>query len=165
MGFGLPQSIVSDRDRRFLSAFWQHLNRLNGTKLKTSTPYHPQTDGQSERANRVVEDMLFVRLRNLITTECSQAYRGLKHARCCFLHGRVLGCVFRRGFLVLWVFARRRLPCTQSRRLRLACVLGRRITWVCTPLPVLLPSCRRAGAEHRLPRSRAGPPQQPAAQQ
>jgi len=58
LGMGLPQEIVSDRDPRFLSDFWQHLHQQLGVKLSMSTPYHPQTDGQTERVNRTLEDML-----------------------------------------------------------------------------------------------------------
>lgn len=55
---GLPQSIVSDRDPRFTAKFSQELWKLTGTKLCTSTSYHPQTDGQTERYNRIIEQTL-----------------------------------------------------------------------------------------------------------
>lgn len=55
---GVPQAIVSDRDPRFMSNFWQSLWKELGSKLKMSTAYHPQTDGQTERSNRTLEDML-----------------------------------------------------------------------------------------------------------
>ncbi|KAH9146603.1 hypothetical protein AeRB84_009534 [Aphanomyces euteiches] len=56
--FGLPSSIVSDRDPRFTSKFWIALFSLVGTKLNMSTSDHPESDGQTERANRVIEDVL-----------------------------------------------------------------------------------------------------------
>ena len=52
---GMPKSIVSDRDVKFTSAFWQELHRLLGIQLNMSTA---QSDGQTERMNRVLEDML-----------------------------------------------------------------------------------------------------------
>ncbi|KAJ9551933.1 LOW QUALITY PROTEIN: hypothetical protein OSB04_015978 [Centaurea solstitialis] len=51
-------SIVSDRDARFTSTFWQSFQREMGTRVNLSTAYHPQTDGQSERTIQTLEDML-----------------------------------------------------------------------------------------------------------
>ena len=55
---GLPEVLVSDRDPRFTGLFWQALWKVLGTKLRLSSPYHPQTDGQTERANRTLEEVL-----------------------------------------------------------------------------------------------------------
>lgn len=55
---GIPSAIISDRDPRFTSQFWQELWRLCGSRLKMSSAYHPQTDGQTERTNRTVEEIL-----------------------------------------------------------------------------------------------------------
>lgn len=55
---GIPKSIVSDRDPLFTSRFWQSLQMTLGTELNLSTAYHPQSDGQMEHVNRVLEDLL-----------------------------------------------------------------------------------------------------------
>ena len=56
---GLPEVIISDRDPRFTSKFWQSLFDLLGTDLRFSTAYHPQTDGQSERMIQTLENFLW----------------------------------------------------------------------------------------------------------
>jgi hypothetical protein len=55
---GMPVEVVSDRDPRFTSVFWRTVFSLLGTRLAMSTAAHPQTDGQTERYNRVIEDIL-----------------------------------------------------------------------------------------------------------
>ncbi|GJR35697.1 putative reverse transcriptase domain-containing protein [Tanacetum coccineum] len=55
---GVPVSIISDRDSKFTSNFWQSPNKSLGTQLDMSTAYHPQMDGQSERTVQTLEDML-----------------------------------------------------------------------------------------------------------
>nr|GEY51392.1 retrotransposon protein, putative, Ty3-gypsy subclass [Tanacetum cinerariifolium] len=55
---GTPSAIVSDRDPCFASRFWKGLQKAWGTRLKFSTAFHPQTDGQSERTIQTLEDML-----------------------------------------------------------------------------------------------------------
>ena len=55
---GVPVSIVSDRDPRFTSKFWNSLHKAMGTKLDFSTTFHPQIDGQLERTIQTLEDML-----------------------------------------------------------------------------------------------------------
>jgi hypothetical protein len=55
---GVPKSIVSDRDSKFASKFWEILHNALGTKLSLSVAFHPQTDGQLERTIQTLEDML-----------------------------------------------------------------------------------------------------------
>ncbi|GKG24908.1 putative reverse transcriptase domain-containing protein [Tanacetum coccineum] len=55
---GVPISIISNRDSRFTSRFWQSMQKALGTRLDMSTAYLPQTDGQSERTIQTLEDML-----------------------------------------------------------------------------------------------------------
>ena len=55
---GVPRSIISDRDGRFLSAFWTTFMASLGTSLKVSTAFHPCTDGQSERSNQTMQQLV-----------------------------------------------------------------------------------------------------------
>nr|AAM00956.1 Putative polyprotein [Oryza sativa Japonica Group] len=55
---GVRKKIVSDRGSQFTSNFWKKLQEEMGSKLNFSTAYHPQTDGQTERVNQILEDML-----------------------------------------------------------------------------------------------------------
>jgi transposase InsO family protein len=55
---GVPKKIVLDRGMQFTSHFWQQLHEALGTHLNFSSAYHPQTDGQTERTNQILEDML-----------------------------------------------------------------------------------------------------------
>jgi hypothetical protein len=55
---GVPKKIMSDRGFQFTSKFWEKLHESMDTKLNFSSAYHPQTDGQTERTNQILEDML-----------------------------------------------------------------------------------------------------------
>jgi transposase InsO family protein len=60
---GLPKSIVSDKDTKFIGNFWRTLWKKLGTNLMFSSAYHPQTDGKIEAVNRSLGDLL----RSLVT--------------------------------------------------------------------------------------------------
>jgi hypothetical protein len=55
---GIPRTIVSDRGASFVARFWEQLQKSFGTHVIRSSAYHPQTDGQTERVNQILEDML-----------------------------------------------------------------------------------------------------------
>ena len=55
---GIPKTIISDRGAQFIARFWEHFHAALGTQLLRSSAYHPQTDGQTERINQILEDML-----------------------------------------------------------------------------------------------------------
>jgi hypothetical protein len=55
---GIPKTIVSNQGTQFVARFWEQLHESLGTKFICSSSYHPQTDGQTERVNQIVEDML-----------------------------------------------------------------------------------------------------------
>jgi hypothetical protein len=60
---GIPKMMISDRDVKFTYAFWKELFVGLNTNLNFSTSYHPQTDGQTERTNQIVEDMIRMHIR------------------------------------------------------------------------------------------------------
>jgi transposase InsO family protein len=55
---GVLKKIVSDRGTQFTSRFWERLHEALDTQLRFSSAYHHQTDGQTERVNQILEDML-----------------------------------------------------------------------------------------------------------
>ena len=56
--FGIPQSVISDRDNRFLNTFWSSLWSMLDTKITKSTAFHPQTDGQTKVVNKMIVHIL-----------------------------------------------------------------------------------------------------------
>ena len=65
---GLPSSIISDRDNRFRSEFWESLCLVMGIKRRMSSPFHPQTNGQAERTNKTMKQVL----RTMVLAKLSQ---------------------------------------------------------------------------------------------
>ncbi|KAK8945254.1 hypothetical protein KSP39_PZI007730 [Platanthera zijinensis] len=61
---GVPKAIISDRDGRFTSREWRYVQERLGTRLNFSTAFHPQTDAQTERTNRTLEDLLWMCILN-----------------------------------------------------------------------------------------------------
>ena len=64
LNWGLPEAVISDRDRRFIGELWQTILKLLKVDLLFSTAWHPQTDGQSEKSNEIAE----IALRHFILT-------------------------------------------------------------------------------------------------
>ncbi|GJP80497.1 hypothetical protein CLOP_g10703 [Closterium sp. NIES-67] len=65
---GIPTTLISDRDPKFTSKFWKELMSLLRTKLAMSSAFHPQTDGQTERLNQIVEQLLRAACKDDIST-------------------------------------------------------------------------------------------------
>ena len=86
---GIPKTIVLDRDSKFTSNLWKGLFKGFGMNLRFSTSYHPESDGQTERVNRVIEDMLRMFLMDkpskcedylhLVEFAYNSGYRALNH--------------------------------------------------------------------------------------
>jgi len=55
---GMPNTIVSERDPKFVSNFWKGLFKLFRTNLNFNTTYHPESNGKTKSVNQVIEDML-----------------------------------------------------------------------------------------------------------
>ena len=55
---GIPKTIISDHGAQFIARFWEQFHITLCTQLIRSSAYHPQTDGQTERINQILEDMM-----------------------------------------------------------------------------------------------------------
>jgi hypothetical protein len=60
--YGVLKMIISNQGSQFVTHFWEQLHAFLGTHLIHNSAYHPQTDGQTERANQILEDMLRARV-------------------------------------------------------------------------------------------------------
>ena len=81
---GMPKRLISDRDPRFTGHFWRAFFEVMGTTLAMSAAYHPQTDGQTERVNRVMEEALrsFVGANQLDWDRCLPSLQFAYTPRC-----------------------------------------------------------------------------------
>jgi hypothetical protein len=83
---GVPEVIISDRDTRFDNEFWQQLWARMGTEIRMTTAYHPEADGQTERANRTLVEMLRCMVDDMQKdwvdhlTNCEIAYNSSQHS-------------------------------------------------------------------------------------
>jgi transposase InsO family protein len=81
---GLPKDIVSDRDPKFTSKFWRALWKRMGSELKMSTSFRPQTNGQTERVNLVIQQFL----RNYVATDQQDWVDHLELAEFCYINSK-----------------------------------------------------------------------------
>jgi transposase InsO family protein len=97
---GVPNTIISDRDAKFISHFWKTLSAKLGTKLLFYTTYHPQTDGQTEVINRTLSTMLRAVLKKNIKM-WEECLPHIELAYNCSLHSTIKICPFQivYGFL------------------------------------------------------------------
>jgi hypothetical protein len=77
---GLPKDIVSNRDLKFTSKFWRAFWKRMGSELKMNISFHPQTDGQTERVNLVIQQFL----KNYVTTNQQDWVDHLELAKFCY---------------------------------------------------------------------------------
>jgi hypothetical protein len=77
---GLPKDVVSDRDPKFTNKFWRTLWKRMGSEFKMSTSFHPQTDGQTERVNLVIQQFL----RNYVAADQQDWVDHLELAEFCY---------------------------------------------------------------------------------
>ncbi|WVZ93956.1 hypothetical protein U9M48_039905 [Paspalum notatum var. saurae] len=79
---GVPKRIISDRGSQFNSRFWEQLHDSLDTKLRFSTAYHPQTDGQTERTNQILEDITALVGTSLSSQSEKSPFEALYGKRC-----------------------------------------------------------------------------------
>jgi IS30 family transposase len=71
---GVPKKIVSDRGTQFTLKFWERLQETLNTLLRFSSAYHPQTDGQTERVNQILENHFYKEIKILQNHLCIDNY-------------------------------------------------------------------------------------------